>query len=98
MTETEYDLDTLMKMKKVELLAMAEAEEVDLSGFEKVTKEVIATAILAEFERREFERAVEDTPGVTGHVFPAPLEDQLEDEPPAPAESVRIRRIKEQNL
>ncbi|MHA2231008.1 MAG: hypothetical protein ACXAB4_00725 [Candidatus Hodarchaeales archaeon] len=93
----EYDLKTLMRMKKVELVAMAEAETVDLSVFDNPTKEVIATAILAEFERREFEKAVESTPGLTGHVFPAPLEDQLEDVPPEPAESVRIRRIKEQN-
>jgi hypothetical protein len=76
-----YTKKVLMRMKKTELLATADAEGADVSSLEKVTKETIADLIL------------KTVPVVSRPSQPK----RLPHEDPPDGVSARIKRIRDQN-
>lgn len=94
MTSDGYGLYTkskLMKMKKEELLAIADAEGVDIDIMEKVTKETLSDAILASLTPPPMPADMTNVP------HPPVPPGMMVGAATIPLKSVRVQRIEEQN-
>ena len=88
-----YTKSKLMRMKKEELEAIADAEGVDVDMLEKVTKDTLSDAILASLEPPPMPLP----PDMTNVPHPPVPPGMMVGAATIPLKSVRVQRIEEQN-